>query len=72
MTKLHDKMRLMQYTYITALQRQIALNVSAFNNLRGFLLSKAQPKNAIITPPLNLEMIASKQACFINQTNIFI
>jgi hypothetical protein len=35
--------------------------------LRLFLLSEAQPYNAIITPPLNLEMIASKQACYIKQ-----
>jgi hypothetical protein len=33
---------------------------------------EAQPKNAIANPHPNLEMIASKLACFIKQTNIFI
>jgi hypothetical protein len=34
-------------------------------------LSKAQPYNAIITPPPNLEMIASKQACFLKRNKYF-
>jgi hypothetical protein len=40
-----------------------------------FCLSETQPMNAIVNPPhthTNLEIIASKQACFIKQTNIFI
>jgi hypothetical protein len=35
-----------------------------------FLLSEAQPKNAIVNPPPNLEMTASKLACFKKQINI--
>jgi hypothetical protein len=39
-----------------------------------FLVRKAQPLNAIVNPPpkKKMETIASKQACFIIQTNIFI
>jgi hypothetical protein len=38
----------------------------------SFLLSEAQPKKSIVNPPSpNLEMIASKLACFIKRTNIF-
>jgi hypothetical protein len=32
-----------------------------------FLLGENPPKNAIVTPTPNLEMIASNQACFIKQ-----